>query len=265
MRTLIGQDFDAALASLATERATGALYGDRGVLYLCEGAVVHAESPMAPDLGSRLTACGRLSEDAWRKALAEAGHDCRVGPFLVEHGCLTRGELELCHLGALFDAAYFVLLPGSEPSRFLQGASHWLGPVRPVRADVLRRESGRRRALLDRVWPWPAADAGPVVPRAGDDPYRRRGCTPNPGQRAVLELADGSRTPPQIAWLLGRSAFTTVLDVRHLAAAGYVETPAPAGREARHGQNPPQDPPPRDPDPDIDLLIRIRDALEARL
>lgn len=258
--TTMERDFDAALARLAADRATGALYGNSGVLYLCDGAVVHAESPSAPDLGVRLTTCGRLSTEAWRKALAEAGRDRRVGPFLVEHGCLTRGELELCHLGALFDAAYFVLLPDSEPTRFLHGATHWLGPVRPVRADAVRRESGRRRALLDRVWPWPAADAQPVVPRPGADPYEGRGTAPNRGQRAVLDLADGSRTPPQIAWLLGRSAFTTVLDVRRLAATGYIETPPP-----RHTAAAPPSPPPPDADPDISLLIRIRDALEARL
>ncbi|MFE2430295.1 transcriptional regulator [Streptomyces sp. NPDC059373] len=251
MRTPTERDFDAALAGLAAEQATGALYGNSGVVYLCDGAVVHAESPSSPDLGIRLITCGRLSAEAWRKALAEAGRDRRVGPFLVEHGCLTRGELELCHLGALFDAAYFVLLPDSEPTRFLRGATHWLGTVRPVRADALRRESVRRRALLDRVWPWPAADAHPVVPRVG------RGGVPDPGQRAVLEVADGSRTPAQIAWLLGRSAFTTVLDVRRLAAAGYVETPT-VPRQA-----PPL--PDTGPGTDIELLTRIRDALEARL
>jgi hypothetical protein len=100
--------------------------------------------------------------------------------------------------------------------------------------------------------PWPAADAQPVVPRAG------RGGVPNPGQRAVLEAADGSRTPAQIAWLLGRSAFTTVLDVRRLAAAGYVETLTVVPRQA-------PSPPGTDPGTDIELLTRIRDALDARL
>lgn len=252
--------FDAALAELADEHATGALYGRAGVVYLCDGVVVHAESPSAPDLGVRLTACGRLDPEMWRRAVAEAGRDRRVGGFLVEHGCLSRGELELCHLGALFDAGYFTLLPDSEATRFLSGASHWLGPVRPVRADTLRREAGRRRALLDRVWPWPAADEGPVVPRPGGFAHSAYGTGPTRRQRDVLEAADGSRTPAQIAWLLGRSAFTTVLDVRRLAAAGLIETP----RERPALTPVPAPVPfPQTTEPDISLLIRLRDALEA--
>jgi hypothetical protein len=261
------QAFGAALARLAAERATGALHGHCAAVYLSEGVVVHAESPWAPDMGARLTACGRLSVADWSKAVAVAGPDRRVGSHLVEDGRLTRGELELCHLGALFDAAYFALLPDPGPDRlrFLPDVTHWLGPVRPVPAEVLRREACRRRALLDRVWPWPAVDVSPVVPRPGGSAYSGPGTGPTPSQRTVLESADGTRTPGEIAWRLGRSAFNTVLDVRRLAAAGLIDTPRqPAGGghrplPARPGGEDP------DPDPDVSLLIRIRAALEARL
>jgi hypothetical protein len=262
VRDVTARRFDTALVELADDHATGALYGRAGVVYLCDGVVVHVESPSAPDLGVRLIACGRLDPEMWRRAVAEAGRDRRVGGFLVEHGCLTRGELELCHLGAVFDAGYFTLLPESRPTRFLSGASHWLGPVRPVRAEVLRREAGRRRALLDRVWPWPASDEEPVVPRPGGDAHSGHGTGPTRSQRDVLELADGSRTPAQIAWLLGRSAFTTVLDVRRLAAAGLIETPRQR-TAVPTAQRPAQDRLPQTTAPDISLLIRLRDALEA--
>lgn len=253
----MSESFEAELTRRADEGATGALYGGTGAVYLVNGTVVHADSSQSPDLGVRLVACGRLTEDDWRKAVAEAGAGHQVGERLVERGWVTRGELELCHLNVMFDAAYFVLLPESKPTRFLPGTAHWLGPVRPVRAEALHREARRRRALLDRVWPWPATDAQPVVPRgAGDRPGH--GGRPTPAQRAVLGLADGSRTPVQIAWLLGRSAFTTVLDVRKLAAAGLVATPAAPAR----GDTPA---PHRARQPDMSVLIRLRDALEARL
>jgi hypothetical protein len=261
--TALAGGFEQVLARLAAEGATGALYGHTGAVYLHRGAVVHAESALAPDLGIRLTACGRLSRDEWSGIVAEAGAENRVGERLVERGRLSRGELELCHLNVLFDAAYFAMLPEAETTRFRPGVAHWLGPVRPVRAEALRREAERRRSLLDRVWPWPATDAQPVVPRSRKEPDTPAGFRAVPrvphGQRAVLGLADGSRTPVQIAWLLGRSGFTTVLDVRRLAAAGLVATPSAARPAA--APPPATDPPATD----ISLLIRLRAALEAHL
>lgn len=249
-----------ALMRLAAEGATGALHGRVGALYLADGAVVHAECPAVPDIGWRLTAAGRLSPESWEEAVAEGGPAYRAGSFLVERGRLSRGELELCHLSALFDAAYFVLCPldrsQQAPHRFLWEARHWFGPVRPVPAAVLQREVRRRRKLLERAWPWPEVDAAPVVPVAAG-PYGHGCAEPTCGRRAVLEAADGVRTPVQIARALGRSAFATLLDVRRLAAAGLVRTPRTSTAPAR--------PPLVGPaaGPDLSLLYRIRDALEA--
>ncbi|GGX88350.1 hypothetical protein GCM10010324_37650 [Streptomyces hiroshimensis] len=218
--------------------------------------MVHAESPVVPDMGWRLTAGGRLSPEAWEEAVAEGGPGYRAGNLLVERGRLSRGELELCHLSALFDAAYFVLSPLDRsqhaPDRFLGEARHWLGPIRPVPVPVLQREVGRRRRLLERAWPCPEVDAAPVVPVSDGD---RGGPGPASGRQAVLAAADGVRTPVQIARALGRSAFATLLDVRRLAAAGLVRTPR-ADAPALPGPPPPTA-------PEISLLYRIRDALEA--
>ncbi|MCC3777556.1 transcriptional regulator [Streptomyces sp. UNOB3_S3] len=248
----------ATLDRLARERATGALHGRAGALYLADGALVHAESPVVPDVGWRLTAGGRLSRESWEEAVAEGGPDHRAGSLLVERGRLSRGELELCHLSALFDAAYFVLSPldGSQraPDRFLREARHWFGPVRPVPVAAVQREVRRRRRLLERAWPCPELDVSPVVPVG-----RRAAAGPGCGRGAVLAAADGVRTPTQIAGALGRSAFATLLDVRRLAAAGLVRTPAPgtpAPRPAPAARLPADA-------PEISLLRRIRDALEA--
>lgn len=249
------------LVRLAGERATGALLRDRGTLYLVDGQVVHAESPVAPGIDVLLTTSGRLRPEGWRQALDRAGAHGRVGRFLVESGQVADGELEICHLGALHDAAYFALAPSSGPTRFRYGVGHWIGTVHPVPAEAVEREAARRRELLDRLWPYPDIDTAPVVraPSRPDAPVTRR-------QRAVLDLVDGVRTPPGIARALGRPAFHTLIDVRRLAAAGAVETPrAPV----------PQAPavPARyagavagvSPDPDVALLRRLRDALEATL
>ncbi|MFD6416437.1 transcriptional regulator [Streptomyces sp. NPDC060194] len=246
------------LVRLAEERATGVLLRDYGTLYLVEGQVVHAESPAAPGLDVLLTAEGRLARSDWDEAVERAGAQREVARFLVDQGRLGGGELEICHLGALFDAAFFALAPGSGPTRFRYGVAHWLGSVHPVPALTVEREARRRRALLDSVWPYPAVDTAPVVPRtpAPGQPVTRR-------QRTLLELADGVRTPAGLAWALGRPAFNTLIEVRRLAAAGLVETPVeavvptapelPAWVSDFHG------------DPDIALLRRLRDALEASL
>lgn len=246
------------LVRLAGERATGALLRDHGTLYLADGRVVHAESPAAPGIDVLLTASGRLPRAGWEEAVDRAGTRREVGRFLVDSGRLGDGELEICHLGALFDAAFFALAPGSGPTRFRSGVAHWIGPVRPVAAAAVERETARRRELLDQVWPYAAVDTAPVVarrPAPGQAVTRRR--------RALLALADGVRTPVAIAWTLGRPAFHTLLDIRRLAAAGLVETPdepaavTPAAVPSWVATV--------SADPDIALLRRLRDALEASL
>ncbi|GAA0588015.1 transcriptional regulator [Streptomyces crystallinus] len=246
------------LVRLVAERATGALLRDTGTLYLVDGQVVHAESPAAPGLEVLLTASGRMRPEAWRRAVDRAGARGAVGRYLVDSGEVTGGELELCHLGAVHDAAFFALAPGKGPTRFRYGALHWIGPVRPVAARALAREATRRRELLDRIWPHPEVDTAPVVPVPD-----RPGLPVTVRQRALLGAADGFRTPGVIARLLGRPAFHTLVDVRRLAALGAVETPlAPAPREtvpdwlARASEQAAHP-------SDEALLRRVRDALEA--
>ncbi|MFD7923537.1 transcriptional regulator [Streptomyces sp. NPDC059740] len=286
------QDTATRLVALAAARATGALLTDRGVLYLLDGRVVHAEAPQAPGMDLLLTVGGLLTPEDWDRAVARAGARHRVGAHLVESGLLGRGELEMCHLTAVCDAAFFVLRPpapspasgnpadrpdpGPEPPgplpdrpvagdgpakaappRFRAGARHWIGPSHPVDADRLVREARRRRAMLERAWPTADLDEAPV--RLADPPPRSVLLPPR--HRAVLALADGSRTPAAIARQLGRPAFHTLLDVRRLAASGHLA--------ATPGPEPPAGPERRPADlsgtPDLATLHRIRDALEATL
>ncbi|MDX5571263.1 helix-turn-helix domain-containing protein [Streptomyces griseus] len=246
------------LRRLADERATGALMRDRGTLYLADGQVVHAESPATPGIDVLLTTGGTLRHEGWWDAVAQAGAGRRVGRYLVDSGHVPGGALELCHLGVLYDAAFFALAPTGTPARFRYGVAHWIGPVRPVPVAAVERETLRRREFLDRIWPDPACDGAPLLRSAAhpsDAPVPAR-------QRRILELADGVRTASDIALALGRSAFHILVDLRRLAAAGLVEAvrsqplpaTAPSGRITL---------PEVTADPDIALLRRLRDALEA--
>lgn len=260
------------LGRLATERATGVLVRECGSLYLADGQVVHAESPAVPGLGVLLTARGTLDAVGWRDAVAEAGERHGVGRFLVESGRIGVGALEVCHLGALYDAAYFALSPTSTPGHFRYGDTHWLGPVRPVPVAALEHETLRRRALLHRIWPDPAPDSAPLV-RSGSPAAP----TITARQRAVLALVDGVRTAADIALALARPTFHALVDVRRLAAAGVVAPAAaptlpPTAVPPAAPDRPPAPPAPPAPpgtlppsfaDPNITLLKRLRDALEA--
>lgn len=272
-----GSALSPMLTRLAAERATGVLERERGSLYLAEGRVVHAESPLAPGLDVLLLAHGTLDPAVWQDAVERADEEYGAARLLLDAGRVPRGALELCHLEALFDAAYFALAPSSTPGHFRYGAGHWLGALRPVPVDAVERETLRRRDLLHRLWPDPVSDGAPL----------RRSDTfaapaPTVRQSAVLALADGVRTAPDIARELGRQAFHTLVDVRRLAAAGLVtalfppprthSAPAAAapGLPPRHALPPEAaaaPPPgitlPRVNDPDITLLKRLRDALEA--
>lgn len=247
------------LVRLAEERATGVLVRDHGVLYLADGEVVHAESPAAPGLDVLLTAGGHLAPDGWEEAVARAGARREVARFLVENGRVTDGVMEICHLGALHDAAFFALAPASGPTRFRYGVAHWIGRVRPVPAAAVVREARRRRGLLDSVWPHPEVDTAPLRRR----PRGHGACVATRRQRTLLDLADGVRTPSAIARAAGRPAFNTLVEVRRMAAAGLVETPAPA--EAPAPAPLPDWVAGFSADPDIALLRRLRDALEASL
>ncbi|MEU9450729.1 transcriptional regulator [Streptomyces sp. NPDC048277] len=233
------------LIRLAEERATGVLVREYGSLHLAEGRVVHAESPLAPGLDVLLTAHGTLDAAVWpwTDDIPAAAHR------LLSAGLLPRGALELCRLGALYDAGYFALAPSSTPGRFRYGTPAAEEPFPAVLVTALERETLRRRELLHRIWPDPSADSAPLI-RA--DPVAPPPVTPR--QRAVLNRVDGVRTAPEIARELGRPAFHTLVDVRRLAAAGLL---APGTTAAA--------PPvlPQVTDPDIALLKRLRDALEA--
>ncbi|MFD9003602.1 hypothetical protein ACFV0T_21935 [Streptomyces sp. NPDC059582] len=244
-----------SLETLAADRATGALTSERGTFYLLAGHIAHVDSPFAPDLGLLLTGSGAVDPAGWREALDRGGTRRGVGRQLVDSGRLAAGALELCHLGVLFDAAYFALGDTGRAARFRPGIAHWLGEVRPVPVDTVVRESRRRREQLQRIWPEPDIDSAPLTRVPG----ARTGALPTRRGRTLAQV-DGVRTAAEIASALAWRTFPTLVELRRLAADGLVT--AVSG-------------PPASPDPslpwhtaaqdevDTALLRRLRDALEA--
>ncbi|GAA0549058.1 hypothetical protein GCM10010172_33830 [Paractinoplanes ferrugineus] len=213
------------LTQVAADRQTGALVvggHPGGAVYVLEGRVIYAESPAAPGVGELLTASGRLAGRTWQTAIDQGTSTARVGRLLVEQGHLTQGELELCVLGATYDAAYFALSPTGAPVEFLDGAMHWLGPVAHIDPAAVNREVRRRTRMLDSIFPDARVDTAAVTPVAR--PPRER-ITLTALQWELLVHADGQRTPADLALLLGRAGFATIAELRRLAAAGLLELP----------------------------------------
>lgn len=213
------------LTQVAGERQTGVLVvggHPGGAVYVLEGRVIYAESPAAPGVGELLTASGRLAGRTWQNALDLGTSTARVGRLLVEQGHLTQGELELCVLGAIYDAAYFALSPAPAPVDFLTGATHWLGPVVHVDPEAVNREVNRRVGLLDQIFPDSRVDTHAVAP-VTRPPWER--VTLTSAQWELLVHADGQRTPADLALLLGRAGYATIQELRRMAAMGLIELP----------------------------------------
>ncbi|MBG0832492.1 transcriptional regulator [Planomonospora sp. ID67723] len=292
---------ESILSGLAEDRATGSLrLGKAGVLYLTDGRVTYAEAPSCPRVEDLLTASGRISVYAVRQARQAADEERWGGDRLIERGVLTRGELEFCVLSAVLDAVFFLFRASGVRPRFRPGERHWLGPQWYFDVTGLVRECRRRRVQLDQAWPSTELDTLPVVP-LGRIPAQRVMLTSL--QWEVLVGTDSTATPAELARKLGRPAYSVLLAVRQLAAAGLLRLPEPApGPPAGEAPpDPPPEPPPALParppsgtlprragvaqkvpervadpsqppdwlpqatgDPaDVSLLIRLRNALEA--
>lgn len=213
------------LTQVAGERQTGVVVvggHPGGAVYVLEGRVIYAESPAAPGVGELLTASGRLAGRTWQNALDLGTSTARVGRLLVEQGHLTRGELEMCVLGAIYDAAYFALSADSAPVDFLTGATHWLGPVVHVDPEAVCHEVGRRVRILDGIFPDARIDTTAIAPATR--PPRER-ITLTALQWELLVHADGQRTPADLALLLGKAGFACVQELRRMAAMGLIELP----------------------------------------
>jgi hypothetical protein len=286
---------DTLLAGLAREHATGALrVGRAGTIFLSEGRVTYMECAQTPGVERLLAARGRLPEAALRRLQADGG--CKR---LLEEGPVTLGELQYCVLGAVLDAAFFLLPVGGTRPKFRPGEQHWLGGQWYFDVAGLMRECARRRAYLAQIWPSAQLDTAPVRPA----PWL-------PGSRVTLDSvqwevvtgAGAEATPLDLARRIGRSGYSVLLAVRRMAAAGLLAPPvepttttrAPEQSATKAGehraktagggqgalpqrgrgaaaQRPPHDPrapglplgPPVTADPtDLALLMRLKKALE---
>jgi hypothetical protein len=199
-----------------------------GAVYLVDGLIDHVECPVISGVDRLLTASGRLPTETWRAALVAGRSQCRVGDELVATGMLTGAELKAVVLLALYDAA-LVLFDAALSVQFEPGVRHPMGIQCALDLNVVCREVDRRKRVLADAYPDAAIDTAAVLPvRRLPDQFVALTAL----QWEVVANADRRRSPVDLARLLGRDAFTLMLEVRRLARAGLVEAgranPSPA-------------------------------------
>jgi hypothetical protein len=220
----------ARLLELAAERATGALYldgGGGGAVFLARGEVCYVASLLTPGVEALLLRPVYTDEQRWAGVATslrrgESRAAVTAVRELLRGGTMSAVHIELLRRTAMADAAVAVLGPRGSPARarmrFRSGERHWCPATRTYAvADVLA-EVGRRTAVLARLSLGVAPDR-PVARtlRLSGDRIR---LTAN--QWDVVRLADGTRTPVDIAWLRGHGVFQTTVAVHQLARLGLL-------------------------------------------
>ncbi|WP_327090049.1 hypothetical protein OIE66_05360 [Nonomuraea sp. NBC_01738] len=238
------------LTGLARERATGSLsVTPSGKVFVDDGRVTFLECAGTPTVERLLTARGRLGSP--RPDTPRA---------LVDGGTVTKAELQFCVVGAVLDAAYFLLpapMPTARP-KFRPGERHWLGGQWGFEVAWLIRECTRRRAALAQTWPVDELDGVPVTPVARPPAQR---VTLSALEWQILVSADQVSTPAELAERLGQPAYTVLLAVRRMGSAGLLTVPRLPLRR-RHPPERPEPVPRAAPTVDLSVLAAVKKALE---
>ncbi|WP_405601606.1 MarR family transcriptional regulator [Streptomyces sp. NBC_01410] len=191
-----------------------------GVFHLRQGSVVAVESPGAPGIETLLLRSGRVSEADWA-ALVPAGRDSRRPVAeLVARGHIGAAELQVVSAMALQDAV-FAVLAGDMGDCLADTESGPLVPVGPGEDPLqLLDDAVRKLAALAAMPHAVLPDRERVVVRRGvDGPAEDLA----PHRKEILYLADGRRTPRDIAFMIGRGVYHVTVEISRMLAEGLLE------------------------------------------
>ncbi|EGX59004.1 hypothetical protein SZN_15108 [Streptomyces zinciresistens K42] len=221
----VPRNLPALLAALHEEERDAAVTVEGtpgGVIHLRRGGVVAVDTPGAPSAESTLLKSGRVEDSAWAAACAAVGSGGgTLSEEVSRRGLLSQEEFEVSCTAALFDGAFALALGAAaewevrEPSRLLVAA-------RAFPPHLVTSETTRRLAVVNELW-GSATDLARTRVRRTKAPAARL----LPRHAAVLEAANGRRTPRDIAFALGRGTYAVMLDLAHLRSLGLVGQDAP--------------------------------------
>lgn len=225
-----------------------------GAIHLADGRVVAIETPGAPSPEVLLLRSHRITESGWDTAFAAAAvAGGRMSAELIAREMIGSGELEGVLRTALADAMFALASGTVEEYRPEPGPVDFVLPVVPgAETDWLLAETSRRMRVLaslpdrydpNRVVAAPGAAARPGVVQSQDE---------------ILALANGRRTPRDIAFALGQGVFATILKLARMREAGLLVTASRRTAE-RDGREPGHQAPGDEPGSPSKLPRRQRD------
>ncbi|MCX4767139.1 hypothetical protein OG562_40470 [Streptomyces sp. NBC_01275] len=224
------RNLPALLAALHEDKRTVAVLvpgTPGGAIHVREGMIVAVDTPGAPSPQSTLVKSGRVEDGAWAAAWAASGpQEYSLRDELQARGLLTPQEFEIACTAAVFDGAFALALgPGSDWE--VRDPVPTVVVGRAFAPHVVAAETTRRLAALTHLWGSPAEFARTRI-RPTDAPRPAL----SPRYTAVLDAANGRRTPRDLAFALGRGTYAVMLDLARLRTLGLVhhDMEAAAGR-----------------------------------
>ncbi len=220
------------LRDRAAAKFTGALRVDGqpgGMIFFADGRISACATSGAPSAEVILLRSGRLAVSDWEAAFTAAavnGHEMTAE--LITRELLGAGELEAVLRTALADAMFAVASGRIDGWTEAPAAECLLPLAPPVGSGWLLNEAIRRSQVL--------ASSPAPVPGARDriaaGPAAARGRL-GPGQDEILALADGRRTPRDLAFALGRGLYETTLQVARMQVADVVVVSPPGPTQGK--------------------------------
>ncbi|MFP3988235.1 MarR family transcriptional regulator [Streptomyces sp. E11-3] len=206
-----------------------------GVFHLRRGQVVAVESPGAPGPEALLLRSGRLSEADWADVLAAGASARWPGPELIARGCIGAAELRVICVMAARDAV-FAMVAGEVTECATAPESGELVPVgRGEEPTRLLQEAARKLAGLAQLPHFVLPDRHRLVPGSATDvPADRLSAV----RREILYLADGRRTPRDIAFMAGRGVYTVTVETSRMLGEGLLARVGRAATVAATGAQP---------------------------
>jgi hypothetical protein len=213
-----------------------------GAFHFSEGKIVAGETPGAPGIEAILLRSKRVDESGWDAAFAAAAATGReMRNELIGRELVGAGELEALLRTTIADAVFAVAYGVVEICRAEAPAAGLLVTLEPgAEAEWLLAETSRRIRVL-RSFTDPVFNArARVIAVTG---AVRPGLVLGEGRDELAALADGRRTPRDLAFVLGRGVYATMLELGRMQADGLIladsrppgspaddeeETPSPA-------------------------------------
>jgi hypothetical protein len=209
----------------AKDGLTGVLQviGDPGgTIFLSGGEVIGIKTPGAPSLEVIALRSGRVAEDAWEAAFAAAAAGSTMTAELTGRGLLGAGELEALLRMSVADALFVLACGYVDKCRSEAGAVSVSLPLDPpATAESLLAEATRRMNVLAAIPGLEGYQRARVEPADG---LTTEGAVFGGGRDELLALANGRRTPRDLAFALGRGVYATTLELGRMQTEGLLVT-----------------------------------------